>query len=238
MLNAKEYYNIFSNKYDYTGSIGYLPAIDRMDSDIVIEYAHGKNALEVGCGTGLIMEKIKGGVREIRGIDISPNMLARARARKLNVIEGSALDMPFQDNTFDVSYSLKVLPHIKEIKKAISEMVRVTKNDGNIVMEFYNPISLRGIRLLIRYYLFPLKINNNVTEADLFNRIDPPWRIKKYLPDNVEIVDTRGVMIFALLPFLYRVPLISRALIVLERIFQKSPLKYFGGFYIVVVRKK
>lgn len=238
MLDAKDYYNIFSKKYDYSDDIGYLSAIDSMESDIINEYAYGKKVLEVGCGTGLIMEKVKKKVQEICGIDISPNMLEKARARNLNVVEGSALEMPFANNTFDVSYSLKVLAHIKEVKKAISEMVRVTKSNGYIVMEFYNPISLRGIRLLARYYLFPLKINNDVTEADLFNRIDSPWSIKKYLPDNVEVVDTRGVMIFALLPFLYRVSIISNILIFLEKLFTKSILKYFGGFYIVIVKKK
>lgn len=147
------------------------------------------------------------------------------------------LNMPFRENTFDVTYSLKVLPHIQDIKKAISEMVRVTKPNGIVIAEFYNALSLCGIRYYFRITLFPQKISSNVTEKDVFTRYDFPWKIKKYLPKNVEIVEKRGMMIFCPLPVLYKVSFFARFLKFLDRVFQRTFIKYFGGFYIIIMKK-
>ncbi len=68
-----------------------------------------KKILEVGVGTGLIVEKLLefNPLYEITGIDFTPDMLNRSKARlgnRVMVIEGNVLSMDLQDS-FDVIYS-------------------------------------------------------------------------------------------------------------------------------------
>src|SRR5687768_17800809 len=53
----------------------------RIESSIVIEHARGKRVLEVGCGTGLVLEKIAPVAASAVGVDLSAGMIAKARAR-------------------------------------------------------------------------------------------------------------------------------------------------------------
>src|SRR5205085_155292 len=129
--------------------------------------------LEVGCGTGLLLERF-GAFANAKGIDLSPRMLDRARARGLDVREGSATKLPFDDAQFDVTVSFKVLAHVGDIGRALSEMVRVTRPGGVVLAEFYNPWSFRG--LLKR--LGPAgRISRFTKEDAVYTRFDAPWVI-------------------------------------------------------------
>src|SRR5690606_39017711 len=106
-------------------------------------YGTGKDVLECGCGTGLILERIARFARSASGIDLSPGMLEVAKRRGLDVQEGSITSLPFPDASFDVTCSFKVLAHVPDIGRALAEMARVTRPSGVILAEFYNPWSLR-----------------------------------------------------------------------------------------------
>ena len=83
--------------------------------------------------------------RRAVGIDLSPGMLRKARARGLDVVHGSVTDLPFGDGEFDLAYSFKVLAHVERIERALGEMARVVRPGGHVIAEFYNPWSLRGL---------------------------------------------------------------------------------------------
>ncbi len=80
--------------------------------------------LDVGCGDGYIMNKING---KIYGID------PEAEPCK-NIIQGIAEEMPFDDNFFDIVYSLATLHHIKDKEKALVEIKRVMKKGGTFLI--------------------------------------------------------------------------------------------------------
>ena len=61
------------------------------------EYAKHLRVLEVGCGTGLVLSRLKETARSARGLDVSPGMVRRARSRGLDVVLGSATALPFAD---------------------------------------------------------------------------------------------------------------------------------------------
>ncbi len=60
-------------------------------------------ALDVGCGPGLVMDLFSS-TFEVQGIDIDPNMVRSAKERGLKVFHGDALDLPFEDGSFDLAY--------------------------------------------------------------------------------------------------------------------------------------
>jgi ubiquinone/menaquinone biosynthesis C-methylase UbiE len=146
---TRAYYDEFAARYDDKRGgrepNGYHDLVDDLEVDYAERFGRGLDVLEVGCGTGLILARIAGFARTARGIDLSPGMLERARARGLDVMEGSATKLPFDDASFDVVCSFKVLAHVREIELALREMARVTRPGGTVLAEFYNPLSLRGL---------------------------------------------------------------------------------------------
>lgn len=88
--------------------------------------------LEVGANIGLQMEAIrKMGFKNIVGIDINNYSVKKAKSIHPNVdiIKGSAFDMPFRDGYFDLVFTSGVLIHIspKNINKALDEILRTTR---------------------------------------------------------------------------------------------------------------
>ena len=122
MKDNKTYYDDFAGWYERERHGGYHALIDQLQVELVQERCAGKEVLEVGCGTGMILREIDPVAERAVGIDISAGMLEQAKARGLEVLEGSATDLPFEDNSFDVVYSFKVLAHVEEIERALSEV--------------------------------------------------------------------------------------------------------------------
>jgi len=90
-------------------------------------------ALEVGCGTGLILRHLPAGSV---GLDLNPRNLERlkkyapgAKGRLCDVEEG----IPYPDTTFDLVVAAEVLEHLIYPEKAVSEIYRVLKNGGVLV---------------------------------------------------------------------------------------------------------
>jgi len=79
-----------------------------------------EKVLDVGCGTAFYAELFE----NYTGLDSSKGMLEKAKA---NVILGNAENLPFKDKSFDVVISVTALHNVKDFKKAIKEMERVSK---------------------------------------------------------------------------------------------------------------
>lgn len=235
----RRYYDAFAKNYEARRGAhsrgGYHDLIDELESDFVRRFGTGKDVLEVGCGTGLVLQRIARFARCARGVDLSPRMLDYARERQLDVQLGSATDLPFEDETFDVACSFKVLAHIEQIELALSEMARVVRPGGYVLAEFYNPWSLRG---LIKRFGPALRIAEGVDEADVYTRFDSPWQAEKLLPASCRRVAERGVRITVPSALLLNVPLLDRAFWFAERRLCDSPLRRFGGFWIGAFQKQ
>ncbi|TAL36809.1 MAG: class I SAM-dependent methyltransferase [Spirochaetes bacterium] len=106
----------------------------------------GGRILEIGVGTGVNFEYYPDGARDYTGIDISPKMLAKARARadrlgkKIELLEMDAGDLKFPDNSFDAVFTTCVLCSVPDAIGALREMRRVLKKDGTaIFLEHMRP---------------------------------------------------------------------------------------------------
>ncbi|HEY6723394.1 MAG TPA: class I SAM-dependent methyltransferase [Polyangiaceae bacterium] len=234
----RQYYDAFSENYEAErgkNSVkGYHDMLDELEAEFVQRYGAGKDVLEVGCGTGLVLERIARFARSSRGIDLSPGMLARARERGLDVSEASATELPFENDSFDVCCSFKVLAHIPAISTALGEMARVTRPGGFVIAEFYNPNSIRG---LLKRYGPAGRIASQAKESDVFTRFDSPETVARMAPPGTRFVDSRGVRIVTPSASVMRLRPVGRLLRRAEGWLADSRLKRFGGFYIAAFRK-
>ncbi len=98
--------------------------------DLVVTTS-GERLLDVGCGTGLILDFAHDLFRELDGIDITPEMLQKVKPRtNVTTHLASAEKMPFPDGTFDAITTYSVLHHIEDLGRVFSEVRRTLKPGG------------------------------------------------------------------------------------------------------------
>ena len=105
------------------------------------------NVLEVGCGIGRVTEFLARDFKEVFGIDISGEMVTRAKARlhgkgDVYFIVNDGCHYPFADNAFDFVFSYLVFQHIAEeeaVRQNFREIERTLKPTG------VAKIQLRGV---------------------------------------------------------------------------------------------
>lgn len=91
-----------------------------------------KRACEVGCNVGWNLEYLRRlGVEELYAVEPQTYAVQRARARNplFNVLHGTAFDLPFRDNFFDLAFTSGVLIHIspESVGNALDEIYRVSR---------------------------------------------------------------------------------------------------------------
>lgn len=91
--------------------------------------------LDVGCGTGLGSGPLVENNYHVTGVDISMPMLERARERypEARFVEGSALQLPFDRETFDLAISAQAFHHFDRTV-AMRELLRVLKPNGIVAI--------------------------------------------------------------------------------------------------------
>jgi ubiquinone/menaquinone biosynthesis C-methylase UbiE len=235
-LDNKTYYDDFAAWYERDRGRGYHQMIDDLEVNLVERFGRGADVLEAGCGTGLILERIAKFAARARGVDLSSGMLAKAREKGLEVVQGSITALPYADDSFDLVCSFKVLAHVSDIRLALAEMARVTRPGGFVLAEFYNPISLR---YLIKRLKRPTAISERNHDGAVYTRYDTPARIKSYLPPDLAWETARGVRIATPAASFHRVPALGRVLARTEAALADAPvLRNLGGFLIAVTRKR
>lgn len=233
-VDNRAYYDAFSESYDDKRHEGYHKLIDDQAAELVRRVGEGKEVLEVGCGTGLVLERVASFARRAEGVDLSPGMLAKARARGLTVQEASATDLPFEDASFDVAYSFKVLAHVPEIDRALAEMARVVRPGGYLVYDFYNRHSFR---YLAKRLFGPRKTSRVFDESAIPTRF---WSIDEalaHLPAGTRLERIDGIRIATLHAAQLRLPLVGRWTERVEWRFMDSPLARLAGFGVLTLRK-
>lgn len=164
--NKQDYEDFFA-RYDdfrYQKEAHILKNLDQIDFQ-------DKKVLEIGLGQGADAEQIirRGGIYS--GVDLTAESVERVKMRFSlrnlpfeEVTQGSALELPFADNSFDIVFSFGVLHHIPDIQKAQKEIARVLKPDGKLIVMLYNKQSLnylfsifvlRRLGLIGLYFLKP-----------------------------------------------------------------------------------
>jgi len=96
--------------------------------------------LDIGCGTGRLLERGKGEATELIGIDLSPQMIEKSRlllenaVARTKMLVGDAYKLPIAEKSVDVALSTCVMFLLPEPQRGIAEMIRVVKPNGTLVM--------------------------------------------------------------------------------------------------------
>lgn len=96
-----------------------------------------EHALDAGCGTGALAYALAPLVGDVVGVDPSAAYLAAAREDAppgCTFVEGDAEALPFAYGEFDLSGCLRVLHHVRRPELVVSELARVTRPGGRILL--------------------------------------------------------------------------------------------------------
>jgi SAM-dependent methyltransferase len=133
-------------------------------------------ALDSGCGTGAFAAALAPNVGKVVGADTNAEYLDAARElgiENAEFVEGDATKLPFEYGRFDISGCLRVLHHVRRPELAVSELARVTRPGGRILIADHLG-SIDPLRSL---------------ELDRFERLRDPTH-QRLLPD----ADIRGYL--------------------------------------------
>jgi arsenite methyltransferase len=120
---------------------------------------HGERVLDLGCGAGtdtLVAAQMVGPEGRVTGIDMTPEMLVKARAAagalgaaNVELVEAEAERLPFYDASFDVVISNGVIDLIPDKDAVFAELERVLRPGGRIQIAdvtIQEPVSEQGRR--------------------------------------------------------------------------------------------
>lgn len=142
--SRSDYEDFFAryDRYRYEKEPHILTNLDRIDFK-------DKRVLEIGLGQGADGEQIVRRGAIYSGVDLTEESVKRTKMRfalrnlpSEEIVQGSALRLPFADDAFDIVFSHGVLHHIPEIRKAQKEIWRVLSPGGKLIVMVYARRSL------------------------------------------------------------------------------------------------
>lgn len=137
----------------YNTSAGYSSMLAEQDTKpfrFLTEMAQkwipqGAHILDLGCGQGLSSYLLWQSGYKVTGIDLSEQLISIARARyareNIRFFVGDAEELKFADEEFDAVVSWALVEHLVHVEKAFSEMQRLVKKGGVVIIFASNMIS-------------------------------------------------------------------------------------------------
>ncbi|MGH9529787.1 MAG: class I SAM-dependent methyltransferase [Terriglobales bacterium] len=118
----------------------------RIRIETVQEFTKNRNfnrVLDIGCGDGSISLPLLSRSTKVTLLDVSTNMLARARTRiptdladNVEVINGGFLDARLEPQSFDLILCLGILAHVDSPSLIIAEIARIATPGATVILEF------------------------------------------------------------------------------------------------------
>ncbi len=129
--------------------------------------------LDVGCGTGAVMQFLAKKNFEVYGIDPSGEALKYCTLKGLSVKKSSAEKIDFSEDSFDVVFALDVLEHLENPELAVEEIDRVLKKGGIFIM------TVPAHQWLWSYHDEFLHHKKRYNRKDIINLLDKKFEIVK-----------------------------------------------------------
>jgi malonyl-CoA O-methyltransferase len=112
----------------------------------------GKAALDLACGTGRYLATlIARGATSVVGLDISPEMLTRARTNSRCLVQADLRWLPMANSSFDLAVCGLAVGHVADLRDVMIEIGRVLVSGGIVVYSDFHPFgSLVGWKRTFR----------------------------------------------------------------------------------------
>jgi len=152
-----------AHRYDFLNdllSLGRTKAWRRVVTSI-IGPKPGMKILDIAAGTGSSSRPLVDKGAEVTALDFSHGMIKQGRKqnKNINFVQGDALKLPFEDNSFDVTTISFGLRNTSNTDKALKEALRVTKDGGRIVVvEFSHPVNPIFKKIYLNYLMKALPV--------------------------------------------------------------------------------
>jgi ubiquinone/menaquinone biosynthesis C-methylase UbiE len=147
-MKKEQHFDKWPHKYDqwFETPIGKL--VQDFEGEILYNFIlpkPGEVILDAGCGTGMFTRELVEARAHIVGLELSLAMLKhgaeKLAAGRFDAVQGNMLTLPFADDTFDKTVSVTAIEFIADARQAISELFRVTKPGGMVVVATLNSLS-------------------------------------------------------------------------------------------------
>ncbi len=195
--------------------------------------------LDAGCGTGWLGEFLP--QDRLLGIDLSPEMVSHAKIRIRDASVGDVEALPFEDNIFDRVFARSVIHHLANPERGMSELARVLKVNGRIVL-----LDTRDQNVFSRIFRKRMSEGEHFSELHLnLQEVEYLRVVSEYL--HIEKTEYLGYLAYTLLGFpdvfnLYDyIPgkfLWTPLLMNVDKIWAKIPLFNKLGLGMIVVARK
>jgi len=147
-MTIKNLFDDWPERYDqwFTTPIG--RCIREFEGNLIndlLRPGSDEKILDAGSGTGIFTRDFLLAGARVVGLELSGPMLHLAQKKKVNLpfqgVQGDMLFLPFYDNAFDKAVSVTALEFIRDARKAIDELFRVTRPGGLVVVATLNSLS-------------------------------------------------------------------------------------------------
>jgi demethylmenaquinone methyltransferase/2-methoxy-6-polyprenyl-1,4-benzoquinol methylase len=152
-----------ANRYDFLNdllSLGRTKAWRRVVTSIIAPKP-GMKILDIAAGTGASSRPLVDKGAEVTALDFSQGMIEQGRKQNKNIkfVQGDALKLPFEENSFDVTTISFGLRNTSSTEIALKEALRVTKVGGRIVVaEFSHPVNPIFKKIYLNYLMKALPV--------------------------------------------------------------------------------
>lgn len=136
---AREWDEGVGEKGDVRHELVINPIVEKFLGDL-----SGKVVLDAGCGNGYIARKMAKNAKKVVGVDFTEELvdIAKGKSKNLKNLEfktASVEKLPFKDESFDVVLCNMVLMDLENLDAAVSEISRVVKRKGLVVISTQHP---------------------------------------------------------------------------------------------------
>lgn len=143
--------------YDITNTVltgGLVHVWRKVTKDAVVSKP-GVKVLDLAAGTGTSSASYAEAGADVVACDFSIGMMREGKKRypELDFVAGDATALPFADNTFDVTTISYGLRNVVDTRRALEEMLRVTKPGGKVVIAEFSRPTNDAFRGLYHFFL-------------------------------------------------------------------------------------
>ena len=187
---VKNYFDEYSSQYHQDHYVKKTPPsiypvlavrLNYMAS-MLSNFTPGGKVIDIGCGTGEMLEVLQKHQLQAYGLDFSFKMLEAIAKNNINhrllLINGEIEALPFKDDSFDGIICAGVIEYLNEDQKALQEIARILKRGGFAIITLSNRLSPARILEPIAHSLLGQKIKRWIKKALLRKQsmLYPPFR--------------------------------------------------------------